>query len=286
MGGFAFPELNACFKIQMVLFYRYLQALALQKYGDTMSFAVNAVFDSCFSSDVIEEDKYRTYMDGIVTQLQEHYPGSAFMVFNFKRADKKSQFSDILSQYGMTPMDYPQEYERCQLLPLEMIHHFLRSSESWLSVEDQQNVLLMHCEMGGWPVLAFMLAALLLYRKEYTGEQKTLEMVYKQAQTDLLHLWTPLNPRPSQLRYLHYISRRKFELGWLPSNTPSSLDYIILRNVPLYNGGRGCRPVIRLYGLDPSSTTANRSSQLLFSSSNVKNQTCFYEQVALHILLK
>jgi hypothetical protein len=45
-----------------------------------------------------------------------------------------------------------------------MIHHFLRSGESWLSLE-QQNVLIMHCERGGWPVLAFMLAGLLLYRK-------------------------------------------------------------------------------------------------------------------------
>ncbi|KAL0355546.1 UNVERIFIED_CONTAM: Formin-like protein 20 [Sesamum radiatum] len=115
------------------------------------------------------------------------------------------------------------------LLPLEMIHHFLRSSESWLSLEGQQNVLLMHCERGGWPVLAFMLAGLLLYRKQYTGEQKTLEMVYKQAPRELLHLLSPLNPQPSQLRYLQYISRRNFGSDWPPSDTPLALDCIILR---------------------------------------------------------
>ncbi|KAL0416323.1 UNVERIFIED_CONTAM: Formin-like protein 20 [Sesamum latifolium] len=236
------------------------------------------VFDCCFSTDVLDEDEYRTYMNGIVAQLQDHYPDAAFMVFNFKEGERRSQLSDVLSQYDMTVMDYPRQYEGCPLLPLEMIHHFLRSSESWLSLEGQQNVLLMHCERGGWPVLAFMLAGLLLYRKQYTGEQKTLEMVYKQAPRELLHLLSPLNPQPSQLRYLQYISRRNFGSDWPPSDTPLALDCIILRLLPLYEGGRGCRPVVRVYGQDPSSKTSSRSSKLLFSSSKVKKNIRLYRQ--------
>ncbi|PPD95768.1 hypothetical protein GOBAR_DD07203 [Gossypium barbadense] len=127
------------------------------------------VFDCCFSTDVLEEDEYKVYMGGIVAQLQDHFPDASFMVFNFREGEKRSQISDILTQYDMTVMDYPRQYEGCPLLPLEMIHHFLRSSESWLSLEGQQNVLLMHCERGGWPILAFMLSGLLLYRKQYTG---------------------------------------------------------------------------------------------------------------------
>ncbi|KAK6148579.1 hypothetical protein DH2020_019491 [Rehmannia glutinosa] len=192
------------------------------------------VFDCCFSTDVLDEDEYRTYMNGIVAQLQDHYPDAAFMVFNFKEGERRSQLSDVLSQYDMTVMDYPRQYEGCPLLPLEMIHHFLRSSESWLSLEGQQNVLLMNCERGGWPVLAFMLAGLLLYRKQYAD--------------------------------------------WPPSDTPLALDCIILRVLPLYDGGRGCRPVVRVYGQDPSSKASSRSSKLLFSTSKVKKQLRFYRQ--------
>lgn len=238
-----------------------------------------AVFDCCFSTAVLDEDEYRTYMNGIVAQLQDHYPDAAFMVFNFKEGEKKSQISDVLSQYDMTVMDYPQQYEGCPLLPLEMINHFLRSSESWLSLEGQQNVLLMHCERGGWAVLAFMLAGLLLYRKQYMGEQKTLEMVYKQAPRELLYLLSSLNPLPSQLRYLQYISRKKFGSDWLPSDTPLALDCIMLRILPLFDGGRGCRPVVRVYGQDPSSRTSSRNSKLLFSTSKMKKNTRLYQQV-------
>ncbi|KAF5758439.1 putative protein kinase RLK-Pelle-CrRLK1L-1 family [Helianthus annuus] len=233
------------------------------------------VFDCCFSTDVLEEDEYKVYMGGIVAELQDYYPDSSFMVFNFREGDRRTRISDILSQYDMTIMQYPRQYGGCPVLPLEMIHHFLRSSESWLSLADQQNVLLMHCEMGAWPVLAFMLAALLLFRKEYSGEQKTLEMVYKQAPREL-RLLTPFNPQPSQLRYLQYISRRNLGSDWSPSDTPLTLDHIKLKSLPLF-GEKGCRPVIRIYGQDSSSTTANKGSKLLFTSSKTEEQDRYYQ---------
>ncbi|XP_031091954.1 formin-like protein 5 [Ipomoea triloba] len=180
-------------------------------------------------------------MCGIVAQLHDYYPDASFMVFNFKDRDRRSPISDIMSQYAMTVMDYPLQYEGYPILPLEIIDHFLRSSESWLSVEGKQNVLLVHCERGGWPLLAFMLAGLLLYRKQYTGEQKTLEMVYKQAPRELLHLLSNLNPQQSQLRYLQYISR-SFGSDRPPSDT-LALNCIVIRLLPLYNNGRGCHPV-------------------------------------------
>ncbi|KAK7411387.1 hypothetical protein VNO78_02820 [Psophocarpus tetragonolobus] len=235
------------------------------------------VFDCCFSKNVLEEEEYKVYIGGVVAQLQDHYPDASFMVFNFREGDRRSRISDILSQYEMTVMEYPRQYEGCPLLPLEMIHHFLRSSESWLSLEGQQNVLLMHCERGGWPVLAFMLAGLLLYRKQYTGEYKTLEMVYKQAPRELLHLLSPLNPQPSHLRYLQYISRRHLGPQWPPSDTPLYLDCLILRVLPLFDGRKGCRPVVRVYGPDPSKP-ANRSSILLFSTSMAQNHVRHYLQ--------
>ncbi|XP_054821091.1 formin-like protein 20 isoform X2 [Prosopis cineraria] len=223
------------------------------------------VFDCCFSTDALDEDEYKDYMGGIVAQLQDYFPDASFTVFNFKEGDGRTKISDILTEYGMTVMEYPQEFESCPLLPLEVIHHFLRSSESWLSVVGQRNVLLMHCERGGWPVLAFMLASLLLYRKQYNGEQKTLEMVYKQAPRELLYFLSTINPQPSQLRYLQYISMRNLGFRWPPSDTPLHLDCLILRDLPLFDDGKGCRPFVRVYGQDPSSTPSNANgSKLLF----------------------
>ena len=241
-------------------------------------FILIAVFDCCFSSDVMGEDEYKLYLGGIVAQLQDHFPDASFMVFNFREGEQRSQISDVLSQYDMTVMDYPRQYETCPLLPLEMIHHFLKSSESWLSLEGQQNVLLMHCEKGGWPVLAFMLSGLLLYRKQYQGEQKTLEMVHKQAPKELLHILSPLNPQPSQLRYLQYISRRNLTSDWPPSETPLLLDCLILRDLPRFEGREGCRPIVRVYGQDPKAR-ANRSSVVLFSTPKTKKHTRLYQQV-------
>ncbi|RYQ94274.1 hypothetical protein Ahy_B08g089162 [Arachis hypogaea] len=223
-----------------------------------------SVFDCCFSTNVMEKEAYKDYIGGIVADLQYLFPDASIMVFNFREGGTRSQISDVLAQFDMTVMEYPQQYEGCPLLPLEMVHHFLRSSESWLSVEGQQNVVLFHCERGGWPVLAFMLAGLQLYRKWYTAELRSLEMLYKLASKELLQLASPLNPQPSQLRYLQYVSRI---LGseWSPQETPLLLYCLILRDLPLFGGGEGCRPIVRVYGPDPT-RPANSSSNILFET--------------------
>ncbi|KMT17033.1 hypothetical protein BVRB_2g042340 [Beta vulgaris subsp. vulgaris] len=211
------------------------------------------------------EKDSKSYLGSVVTSLHTCHPGASYMVFNFAEGDQISLLSDILINYDMTVIDYPRHYEGYPLLPLEMIHYFLRSSESWLSLEGQKNVILMHCEPGGWPVLSFMLAGLLLYRKQYSGEQKTLERVNKQAPKDLSSNLSPLNPRASQLRYLHYITGRELASEWPPSDAPVIIEYILLRNLPLFDAAKGCRPVVRVYGQDLSAK-ANRSARLYYSS--------------------
>ena len=113
------------------------------------------------------------------------------MVFNFRDGDSRSRMESVLTEYDMTIMDYPCHFEGCPLLTMETVHHFLKSAESWLLLS-QQNILLSHCELGGWPTLTFMLASLLLYRKQFSGEHRTLEMIYKQAPRELLQLMSPL----------------------------------------------------------------------------------------------
>ncbi|KAM0060472.1 putative protein kinase RLK-Pelle-CrRLK1L-1 family [Helianthus debilis subsp. tardiflorus] len=252
--------------------------MALRKPSDRLLEISDRVYvlDSCFSTEELEADEYKVYLGGIAAELQDCYPNSSFMLFNFKEGGRRTHISYILSQYDIIVVENLQQYEGCPLLPLDTINEFLRTSVTWLSKAVQQNVLLMHCEKGGWPTLAFMLAALLVFRKQYDTERKTLEMVYKHAPRELLHLVTPLNPLPSQLRYLQYISRRGFGPSWSPIDEPLALDCIILRFLPLF-GEKGCRPVVRIYGQDSSSTTANRGSKLLFTSSKTKKQARYYQ---------
>jgi len=243
---------------------------------------VNVVFDCCFTTEAWNEEKYKVYMDGIVGQLRENVPDASILVFNFREEETKSLVANIISEYDITIMDYPRHYEGCPVLKMELIHHFLRSSESWLSL-GQHNVLLMHCERGGWPVMAFMLAALLIYRKVYNGEHRTLDMIYRQSPHELLHLLTPLNPIPSQLRYLQYVSRRNVALDWPPLDRALMLDCIILRFFPNFDGEGGCHPLFRIYGQDPFS--ADKSPKMLYSMPKRSKNVRAYKQVNLpHIL--
>ncbi|XP_024638460.1 formin-like protein 13 isoform X2 [Medicago truncatula] len=233
------------------------------------------VFDCCFTTEAWNEEKYKVYMDGIVGQLRENVPDASILVFNFREEETKSLMANIISEYDITIMDYPRHYEGCPVLKMELIHHFLRSSESWLSL-GQHNVLLMHCERGGWPVMAFMLAALLIYRKVYSGEHRTLDMIYRQSPHQLLHLLTPLNPIPSQLRYLQYVSRRNVALDWPPLDRALMLDCIILRFFPNFDGEGGCHPLFRIYGQDPFS--ADKSPKMLYSMPKRSKNVRAYKQ--------
>ncbi|CAL5041969.1 unnamed protein product [Urochloa decumbens] len=240
------------------------------------------VFDSCFTTDVFDDEKYRDYITDIVAQLRSHFADASFMVFNFRDGESQSLLANILSSYDMVVMDYPRQYEGCPLLTIEMIHHYLRSGESWLSL-GQQNVLIMHCERGGWAVLAFMLAGLLLYRKQFIGEQRTLEMIYRQAPRELVQLLSPLNPMPSQIRYLHYISRRNVSSEWPPHDRALTLDCVILRNIPGFNAEGGCRPIFRIYGQDPLLATSN-TPKVLFATPKRSKYARLYKKADCELI--
>ena len=242
-------------------------------------FVSDAVFDCCFTADVLGEHEYKNYLISIMEQMQANFPEASYMVFNFNEGGKRSQASDILTECDVKVMDYPLSYEGCFLLPLEMILHFLKSSESWLTMEGQKNVLLMHCERGGWPVLAFMLAALLLYRKQYTGEQKTLEMMYKQSPVEYIYI----NHQPSQLRYLQYISKRDSGSDWPAINSCLILEYLSFSPVPTFIGEGVFRPVVRVHGHDPRSPS-QRNSSVLFSSGKTKRYGKVSGQVILFFI--
>ncbi|GAB4827749.1 hypothetical protein Ancab_034635 [Ancistrocladus abbreviatus] len=239
------------------------------------------VFDYCLSTDHVMSDKdYKAYMDSIVKNLHNYHPGASFMVFNFKEGDQRSQLADVLTEHDMTVVDYPLHFAGYALLPVEVIYYFLRSSESWLSLEGQRNVILMHCERGGWPVLGFMLAAFLLYSKKHTEEQQTLQMMYNYKQgyyKQHMSLLYQIGPHPSQIRYLQCISRRNMSSDSFPSDAPLVMDCLVIWNLPLLDGVKACRPIVHIYGQDASSKT-DRSPGLLFSSIGREGTTHYYPE--------
>ncbi|XP_057478157.1 formin-like protein 14 isoform X2 [Actinidia eriantha] len=174
-------------------------------------------------------------------------------------------------------MDYPRQYEGCPLLPLSLVHHFLRVSESWLSDWNHQNVILLHCERGGWPLLAFLLSSFLIFRKLHTGERKTLEIVHREAPKGLLQLLSPLNPFPSQIRYLQYVSRRNISPEWPPPERALSLDCLILRAIPSFDNQNGCRPLVRIFGRNLLSK-GGLTTQMLFSMSKKNKSIRYYRR--------
>ncbi|CAL5044167.1 unnamed protein product [Urochloa decumbens] len=241
------------------------------------------VFDHCFSTDLFEEDELMPYIGGILKQLLGRYSIDSFMVFNFEGGKKDNQIANIFSYYDMSVMGYPRNYEGCPLLTMEMIHHFLRSSESWLTLS-QDNFLLIHSEHGGWPVLSFALAALLVYLKRCSNERKALEMVCKHAPDGLAELFSPIDPVPSQLRYLKYVSKKHTspEL-WPPVDRMLNLNCIIIRKVPNFDGQGGCRPIFRIYGLDPLAPD-DRATKVLFSTPKTSDFVQLYTQEECEII--
>ncbi|KAI7752253.1 hypothetical protein M8C21_001331 [Ambrosia artemisiifolia] len=201
------------------------------------------------------------------------------MIIDFRKGDKENRIASALSGYDhITIMYYPPHYAGCPLLSLEVIHQFLISTESWLSAAPQ-NILIMHSELGGWPVLAFMAANLSLYRKYFTIETKALETVYKRAPNDVLSKMSPMNPMPSQLRYLQYVSRRNLvDTKWPPADKALTLDCVTMRMILGFDGKGGCCPVFRIYGKNPL-LHVNKSPKLLFSTSRRQKNIRYYNQV-------
>ncbi|GLU05281.1 hypothetical protein SLE2022_223900 [Rubroshorea leprosula] len=241
------------------------------------------VFDSCFSAEVLPEEMYQIYLHEIVNELYEEFPESSFLAFNFREGEKPSQFAEILSEYDVTVLDYPRQYEGCPLLPLSLIQHFLRVCESWLSLGNHQNVILLHCERGGWPLLAFLLSSFLIFRKLHTGERKTLEIVHREAPKGFLQLLSPLNPFPSQLRYLQYVARRNIAPEWPPPERALSLDCVIIRAIPSFDAQNGCRPIIRIFGRNLHGK-GGLSTQMLFSMSKKRKNIRHYCQADCDVI--
>lgn len=234
------------------------------------------VFDRCFTTNIVEDDEYKSHLEGVGAKLCDQFPDASYMVFNFRKGHNQGLIGSTLSEYKMTVMDYPSEFEGCPVLAMKMIHDFLNSIETWL-LTTPQNLLLLHCERDACPVLSFMVAALLIYRKQYSCEQKTLDMIYKQTTHELM---LPLNPVPSQLRYLKYVSARNVSSDWPPVDRTFTLDSVIMKGIPKWDAEGGIRPIFRIRGQDTAAVD-NQTPLVLFSTPKTTEVVRHYKQVVL-----
>jgi hypothetical protein len=243
------------------------------------SYGIVPVFDSCFSTEVLPDGMYPVYINEILTELHEERVESSFLAINFRDGDKRSQLADILRVYNIPVIDYPRHFEGCPVLPLSLIQHFLRVCEHWLSTGNNQNIILLHCERGGWPLLAFLLSCLLIYKKFHGAEHKTLDIIYREAPKGFLQLFSALNPMPSQLRYMQYVARRNISPEWPPMERALSLDCLILRAIPSFDSDNGCRPLIRIFGRNLLGRNASMTN-MIFSMPKKKSLR-YYRQVGV-----
>jgi hypothetical protein len=78
----------------------------------------------------VEGDHFDVHIGGIAADFLESFRDHSFMISNFGTKEEESPIYHILSEYGMTVLDYPVHYEGCPPLTIEMIHCILKSSES------------------------------------------------------------------------------------------------------------------------------------------------------------
>nr|GEW68973.1 formin-like protein 13 [Tanacetum cinerariifolium] len=108
-------------------------------------------------------------------------------------------------------------------------------------------------------------------------------MVHKHAPVDLLPKMLPVNPVPSHLRYLYYVSRRKGDREWPPAETSLALDCVIMRMIPDFDGKGGSCAALRIYGCNPLLHLA-KSLTLFFSTPRKRKNIRYFYQVEVRVL--
>ncbi|XP_071685053.1 uncharacterized protein [Lolium perenne] len=206
------------------------------------------VFNSCMSTEALDEDTHKDYLTSTIIQLKGSNPYASLMVINFAAAPTGTDAVHSLLRQGTTAVvtDYPSRYAGYG---------------------------------AAWPVLAFTMASLLVYIEEAAPEQRTLDAVYGRAPVEMLSAGSPLDPRPSHLRYLQYVARLrdKGSLIGIAKQERFVLDCLIFRAVPDFDGGGGCRPVVRVHG-EPRQPHTDASPKVLFSTPRIKHQFKHYKQ--------
>uniref|UniRef100_A0A0E0D2E6 C2 tensin-type domain-containing protein n=1 Tax=Oryza meridionalis TaxID=40149 RepID=A0A0E0D2E6_9ORYZ len=258
------------------------------------------VFNSCLSTEPLVDDDdddevaRNDHLISTVIQLKSCHPhGASLMLLNLFAGGGGEEASsllpvDALRRHGVAAVaEYPCGHRHAPSLPLATARALLATCIDWLVTDGQRNVLLMRCDRGARPALALAMASLLVYMEEEPAPPElvtmtTLAAVYGRAPVALLAAGSALDPRPSHLRYLQYVTRLRGMTTRLepPSSPLLVLDCLILRPVPDFDGNGGCRPVVRVHGRrgDDGDPVDDASPKILFSTPRIKQHFRQYNQ--------
>uniref|UniRef100_A0A0E0NWU3 C2 tensin-type domain-containing protein n=1 Tax=Oryza rufipogon TaxID=4529 RepID=A0A0E0NWU3_ORYRU len=267
------------------------------------------VFNSCLSMDPLvddddDEEARNDHLISTVIQLKSCHPhGASLMLLNLFAGGGGEEASsllpvDALRRHGVAAVaEYPCGHRHGPSLPLATARALLATCVDWLVTDGQRNVLLMRCDRRARPALALAMASLLVYMEEepappdselVTTTTATLAAVYGRAPVALLAAGSALDPRPSHLRYLQYVTRLRGMTTRLEPPPPPLLvlDCLILRPVPDFDGNGGCRPVVRVHGRrgdDDGDPVDDVSPKILFSTPRIKQHFRQYNQVLIYM---
>ncbi|KAI4460462.1 auxilin/cyclin g-associated kinase-related [Holotrichia oblita] len=180
------------------------------------------------------ESAYRTnHIEDVRLFLESRHPNNKYSVYNVSGRSYYSKFGQArVVDCGFA---YPEQFKAPLLNSLyqlcEDIYQYLAG--------DSRNVCVIHC-VDGKATSATLVCALLIYAGLYEVPEDALQMFAVKRQ--------PPNMRPSELRYLYYLSDIVRDPPVYPHYKPITVVNIQMHPIPLFTKIRdGCRPYVEVY---------------------------------------
>ncbi|KAK9730740.1 DnaJ domain [Popillia japonica] len=180
------------------------------------------------------ESAYRTnHIEDVRLFLESRHPNNKYSVYNVSGRSYYSKFGQArVVDCGFA---YPEQFKAPLLNSLyqlcEDIYQYLAG--------DSRNVCVIHC-VDGKATSATLVCALLIYAGLYEVPEDALQMFAVKR--------LPPNMRPSELRYLYYLTDIVGDPPVYPHYKPITVVNIQMHPIPLFTKVRdGCRPYVEVY---------------------------------------
>ncbi|GLV44488.1 auxilin [Carabus blaptoides fortunei] len=180
------------------------------------------------------ESAYRTnHVEDVKLFLDSRHPHGKYSVYNLSGRAYQSRFGQA------RVVDCSFAYPPCHKAPLLNAMYQVAEDIYQYLAGDTRNVAVIHCS-DGKATSATLVCALLIYAGLYEVPEDALQMFAVKRQ--------PPNMRPSELRYLYYLTDIVRNPPLFPHYKPLTLVQVIMQPVPLFTKIRdGCRPYVEVY---------------------------------------
>ncbi|XP_017777100.1 PREDICTED: cyclin-G-associated kinase [Nicrophorus vespilloides] len=205
------------------------------------------------------ESAYRTnHVDDVKVFLETRHPNAKYSVYNVSGRSYTSKFGNArVVDCGFA---YP---EHCKAPLLNSLYQLCEDVYQYLA-GDSRNICVIHC-LDGKSTSATLVCALMIYADVFRVPEDALQMFAVKR--------FPPNMKPSELRYLYYLTDILKHPPLYPHYKPVTLVSLQMQPVPLFTKVRdGCRPYLEVYSENRCilSTMQEYDSMRLFNISDGK----------------